>query len=270
MIGKEIRMARLMDQRRMTTVIVPMDHGVSVGPVQGLTDMEHTIGEARAGGANAVVIHKGLIKNSGLQRGGGLGLIVHLSGSTALSPEPNVKTLVCTVEEAIKLGADAVSVHVNLGNGGEKAMLSDLSAVARQTAEWGMPLLAMMYPRGERVKSEFDPEAIKHAARVGAELGADLIKVPYTGDPETFRPVVEGCGAPVVIAGGPKMKTDRDILEMVYGAMSAGAAGLSIGRNVFQHHSPSSITQAMCKIVHEGGNVDEALSILAVYNRQAA
>jgi len=269
MIGKEIRMSRIMDHKRQTTVIVPMDHGVSAGPVAGLIDMKHAINEAAKGGASAVVIHKGLVCHGyGIQCD--LGLIVHLSGSTNLSPEPYAKTLVCTVEEAIKLGADAVSVHVNLGNNREKEMLADLSAVARTANDWGIPLLAMIYCRGERIENEFAPKAVKHGARLGAELGADLVKVPYTGDPETFSRVVEGCAVPVVIAGGPKMTSDRDVLEMVHGAISAGAAGLSIGRNVFQHRAPSAMIQAMSEIVHKGRSVDEALNVLARSTRKAA
>ena len=210
-------------------------------------------------------MHKGLVKSG--HRGGGrdLGLIVHLSGSTSLAPEPLAKTLVCTVEEAIKLGADAVSVHVNLGNDAEKEMLTDLSTVARIANEWGIPLLCMIYPRGPRIKNEYDPELIKHAARIGGELGADIVKVPYTGDPESFRPVVEGCGVPVVIAGGPRMHSDRDVLEMVAGAMEAGATGLSIGRNVFQHESPSSMLKAMCAMVHRKVGIEEALSMIATH-----
>jgi DhnA family fructose-bisphosphate aldolase class Ia len=91
---------------------------------------------------------------------------------------------------------------------------------------------------------------IKHAARVGAELGADIVKVPYSGSSESFRDVVQGCFVPVVIAGGEKMDTDEDILRMVNGAMAAGAAGVSIGRNVFQHQNPTKIVQAIAGIVH--------------------
>lgn len=262
MVGKEIRMERILDRASRTSVIVPMDHGVSMGPVLGLTDMKTAINEAALGGANAVVMHKGLVKSGHRQDGPDIGLIVHLSGSTSLSPEPYAKTIVCTVEEAIKLGADAVSVHVNLGNDAEKQMLTDLSTVARISNEWGMPLLAMIYPRGERIKDEYDPEFIKHAARIGGELGADIVKVPYTGNIETFLPVVEGCGVPVVIAGGPKMDSDRAVLEMVEGAMKAGAAGLSIGRNVFQHASPSAMLKGMCAIVKKGASMEEALEII--------
>jgi class I fructose-bisphosphate aldolase len=274
MIGKEIRMARIMDRKQSTTVIVPMDHGLSMGPVRGLVNMEKAVSEAAKGGANAVVIHKGLVGNCSFHQQRDLGLIVHLSGSTALSTEPLAKAMVCTVEEANKLGADAVSVHVNVGNDREKEMITDLSNTARVAAEWGMPLLAMIYPRGANIKNEFDPIAIGHAARLGAELGADIVKVPYTGDPESFSRVVEGCGVPVVIAGGPKMESDRDVLEMVRCAVDAGAAGLSIGRNVFQHNCPAAMIKAMGLIVHQRHGIDEALaealSVLARSSRKAA
>jgi class I fructose-bisphosphate aldolase len=93
-------------------------------------------------------------------------------------------------------------------------------------------------------------------------MGADIVKVSYTGSAESFREVVAGCSVPVVIAGGPKMDSDRDILEMVKGSIDAGGAGASIGRNVFQHHDPRRMVAAICAIVHESKSVDEALEIL--------
>lgn len=262
MIGKLIRLERIMNRETGRTVIVPMDHGVTVGPIEGLIDMKTTINQVASGGANAIVIHKGLVEGGHRRRGKDVGLIIHLSGSTSLSPYPHAKTLVCSVEEAIRLGADAVSVHVNIGNGSEREMLADLGQVAWEAREWGMPLLAMMYPRGEKIKDEYDPQVIKHVARLGAELGADLIKVSYTGSVESFRQVVAGCPVPVVIAGGPKMSSDRDILEMVRGAVEAGGAGVSIGRNVFQHRDPSRMVGAISLLVHENASVEEALSFL--------
>jgi class I fructose-bisphosphate aldolase len=125
-----------------------------------------------------------------------------------------------------------------------------------------MPLLAMIYPRGEKIKDEYHKDVIKHAARVGDEMGADIVKVSYTGSPESFREVVDGCSIPVVIAGGEKMDSDRDILEMVKGAIEAGGAGVSIGRNVFQHANPGKMVLAISAIVHEGKSVSEALEIL--------
>jgi class I fructose-bisphosphate aldolase len=110
--------------------------------------------------------------------------------------------------------------------------------------------------------NQYDPKVVAHCARLGAELGADIVKVPYTGSPETFASVVEGCPVPVVIAGGPKMKTEREVLEMVYGALQAGAKGLSIGRNVFQAKNRVQMVKALYKLVHENASVEEALSLL--------
>lgn len=262
MIGKRIRMERIMDRNSGKTVIIPMDHGVTLGPTAGLINMRETINAVAAGGANAILMHKGLVEAGHRGSGKDVGLIVHLSASTRMAPDPNSKTIVCTVEEAIKLGADAVSIHVNLGADDERSMLTDLGNIARVALEWGMPLLAMMYTRGSKVKSEYDVKMVKHAARVAAELGADIVKVVYTGSPESFREVVEGCFVPVVIAGGEKMGNDQDILEMVKGAVEAGGAGVSIGRNVFQHKDPTKIVQAICKIVHNGSTVETGLKDL--------
>jgi len=262
MIGKAIRMERIINRETGKTVIVPMDHGVSVGPIPGLKDMKEAMRQVADGGANAVVVHKGIVGAGHRQSGPDMGLIIHLSASTTLSPEPNAKTLVCTVEEAVKVGADGVSVHVNIGNGHERDMLADFGRVSRDAAEWGMPLLAMIYPRGEKIKNEYDVQVIKHAARLGAELGADAVKVSYTGSPDSFRQVVEGCHIPVIIAGGPKMESDRAVLEMVKGAIDAGAAGTSIGRNVFQHQNPTKIVRALCMIVQENVSIDRVLQYL--------
>ena len=262
MIGKEIRLERILNRNTGKTVIVPMDHGVSSGPIRGITNLKDAMALVAEGGANAVVVHKGVVAKGHRKGGPDLGLIVHLSGSTALSMDPNTKTLVCSVEEAIKMGADAVSVHVNLGNGHDNQMITDLGHVADLATQWGMPLLAMIYPRGERITNEYDPTAIGHAARLGAELGADLVKVSYTGDVDSFRGVVEGCHVPVIIAGGPRMDSDRALLEMVRGAMDAGAAGTSIGRNVFQHERPDKVVAALGMIVHQNATVDEAMEML--------
>jgi class I fructose-bisphosphate aldolase len=264
-----IRLERILNRETGRTVIVPMDHGVTVGPIEGLIDMKTAVNNVAMGGANAIVIHKGLVTTGHRRRGRDVGLIVHLSASTSLSPFPNAKTLVCTVEEAIKLGADAVSVHINIGNGTEREMLADFGQVAREARDWGMPLLAMIYPRGEKIKNEYDPQVLKHAARLGAEIGADIVKVSYTGAVDTFREVVEGCPVPVVIAGGPKMNSDREILEMVRGAIEAGGAGVSIGRNVFQHRNPTRMVGAISLLVHENSTVEEALAFLQTADRES-
>ena len=129
-LGKRIRMERIIDRNSGKTVIVPMDHGISVGPIDGLKDMKQAIQNVAQGGANAIVMHKGLVQEGHRDECRDIGLIMHLSASTCLSVYPNAKTLVCSVEEAVKLGADAVSIHVNLGNGGEKEMLNDFGKVS--------------------------------------------------------------------------------------------------------------------------------------------
>ncbi len=262
MIGKMIRLERIIDRNSRKTVIIPMDHGVTVGPIEGLTDMRETVSKVVAGGANAILMHKGIVRAGHRGAGRDVGLIIHLSASTTLSPDPNAKELVCTVEEALKLGADAVSVHINLGAETDKEMLRQLGDVSSRCLLWQMPLVAMMYTRGPKIKNEFDVENVKHAARVGAELGADIVKVVYTGSVDSFREVVEGCPVPVVIAGGEKMDSDEDIFKMVEGALKAGAAGVSIGRNAFQHEAPEKMVAALCKMVHNNAGVKDAIAIL--------
>jgi len=256
--GKERRMRRIFREDGKT-VIIPMDHGVTSGPIKGLLDMQSIVQKVAAGGADAVVLHKGVAKNVDTR---GLGLIIHASASTKLGLDANRKVKVCSIEEAIQLGCDAISVHINVGATQEAEMLVKLGEIADECDSWGLPLLAMMYPRGPKIKSEHDPEVVAHAARLGAELGADVVKTNYTGDFESFRKVVQGCPVPVVIAGGPKVNTVRGVLEMVHDAVKAGCAGVSIGRNVFQHRNPTAMVKAVVGIVHQGMNVNEALRVL--------
>ena len=258
-VGKRIRLERIIDRKTRRTVIVPMDHGLSMGPIAGLEDMASIINRVADGGANAVVLHKGIVRAGHRGYGRDIGLIIHLSGSTSLGPDPLSKVPVATVEEAICLGADAVSVHVNVGAANESEQLQNMGEVAKTCAAWSIPLFAMMYPRGPKIKSEHDPAMVGHAARVGAELGADIIKTVYTGNINSFRKIVRGCPVPVVIAGGPKMATPRDVLKMTSEAITAGAIGVSIGRNIFQHRNPTAMTRALARIVHEGVSVDRAM-----------
>ena len=262
MIGKAIRLERIINRNSRRTVIVPMDHGITLGPIRGLEDMRATVDRIVNSGANALVIHKGIVAAGHRGRGQDIGLIVHLTASTALSPDPNAKVDVTEVEKAIRLGADAVSVHVNLGASTEMEMLRSLGRVARKCTDWGMPLLAMMYTRGEKIQNPFDVKYVKHAARVGAELGADVVKVVYTGSVASFREVVHGCPVPVVIAGGEKMESDEELLRMVADALKAGCAGVSIGRNIFQHKHPERMVAAISALVHHGKNASAALKIL--------
>jgi fructose-bisphosphate aldolase/2-amino-3,7-dideoxy-D-threo-hept-6-ulosonate synthase len=170
--------------------------------------------------------------------------------------------LIGNVEEAIRLGADAVSLHINIGSKEEPEMLQKLGMISDKCDEWSLPLIAMMYPRGENIKDPHNPDIVAHAARVGAETGADIVKAVYTGDPGSFRRVVRGCPVPIVIAGGPKANTDKEILEMCSGAMEAGAKGVTFGRNIFQHKNPPAMVRALYRITIENKTVREALKEL--------
>ncbi len=262
LLGKNVRLERIFNRNTGRTIVVPLDHGVSVGPIYGLVDFKGTVNKVADGGANAVLMHKGLPRCTHRGYGRDVGLIVHLSASTSFCPSPNAKTLVGTVEDALRLGADAVSVHVNLGDETEPKMLEDLGRICSDATTWGMPVLAMMYARGECVKDPFDGETVAHCARVAQELGADIIKVNYTGSVASFHKVVEACCVPVVIAGGEKMESTRDLLQMVHDSVQAGGAGLSVGRNIFQHANPELLVKALHGIVHEDWDVEQAQDLL--------
>lgn len=254
-----MRRLRKIIQKDNHTIIVPMDHGVTIGPIQGIINMQEITDKLVKGKADAILVHKGIAKHIDT---GDAGLIIMLSGMSNLSPNINSKVQVCSVQEAIRLGADAVSVHVNVGAQDEDKMLQNLGKISDQCDIYGIPLLAMMYPRGPKIQNEHASDVVAHAARIGAELGADMIKTNYTGNIDTFKCVVESCPIPVVIAGGPKCKSLQEVLQTTSDSMKAGAAGLSIGRNVFQCDSPTQIVKALSAIVHQGASVEQALKIL--------
>ncbi len=228
---------------------IPMDHGVTNGPISGLENPQQTISAIARGGASAFLVHKGILK--ALTQVPSIGAIVHLNASTVLGPSKDGKVLVTAVAEAVRLGADAVSIHINVGSDEEPVMLRDLGAVADECEEWGVPLLAMMYPRGPRIK-EADAVTVSHVARVGAELGADVVKTVMTAKPEDFAAVVESCPVPVVVAGGAPAGNDLAVLRLAETAIKAGAMGITFGRNVFGHAQPEKITRALSQVVFKG------------------
>ncbi len=241
-----------------------MDHGLSVGTIKGLEDMAAMVDKVAMGGADAVLEHSGMIGAGHRKYGKDIGLIVHLSGATKLAPDPNKKILVCSVERALKMGADAVSIHINIGADDEPEMLQDAQKVVEDCREWGVPLLAMMYPRGRKIAEEHDPDVVNIAVRVGAELGADIVKTNYTGDIDSFKYIVKSVHIPVIIAGGPKMDTNEELFNMVYDSIQAGGSGVAFGRNVFQAEDPTKIVRALHKIVHENYEVDEVLETIQI------
>jgi len=138
-------------------------------------------------------------------------------------------------------------------------MLQDAQRVIESSREWGVPLLAMLYPRGKKINDENAPEVVNIAVRAGAELGADIVKTNYTGDIDSFKYIVKSVNVPVIIAGGPKTDTIPDLFQLVHDSIQAGGAGVAFGRNVFQAKDPTKIVSALCKLVHLNYTVEEVL-----------
>ncbi|MGD8227295.1 MAG: 2-amino-3,7-dideoxy-D-threo-hept-6-ulosonate synthase [Desulfobacteraceae bacterium] len=257
MLGKKIRMERVMNRNTRRTVMVPLIHGVGMGPIEGIKDIKNTVDVISLGGANAVILHKGIVA-AGHRRGGkDIGLILHLTATL----ENGKQTLVTDVEEAVIIGADAVSVRVDVGGPDEGSMLKLLGQVSRDAFKWGMPLYALMDP-GRVKEKDKQLKNMMRAARVGAEMGADLVRIPYSGSTETFKEVVSVCPVPVVAIGGEKKAREREFLDMVHGVMEAGASGMSAGRNIFQYKKPGNMIKAIGQIVHKGVSVSEAMEVL--------
>lgn len=238
-------------------LVVPMDHGITMGAVTGLKQLEATVDAITSGGADAVLTQKGLADRVHGHKNGS-GYIVHTNGSTTIGPDENDKRVTCTVEEAIRAGADAVSFHINVGSTYEPNQIEELAELTGAAEQYGIPVLAMAYARGPDVAGD-DPEALGHAVRLAEELGADLVKTGYSGDSDSFQHVCESTHLPILIAGGSK-GTDSETVEMVRGAMDAGAAGVSMGRSIFQHDNPEVITSAVSAVVHDDYDAEDALS----------
>lgn len=256
--GIQIRLNRILRKGKM--LCIPMDHGISNGPISGLEDPQSMIYKCEGHGLSSIIINKGIIKS--LARPIKVGILVHFSSSTSLSLSPNRKMITGTVSEAVRLGADGVSLHINIGGREEPEMLEQLGRISEECHQWNMPLLAMMYPRGENIKNPHDPEIVSHVARIGAECGADIVKTVYTGDIDSFSRIVKSTPVPIVIAGGPKAETDIQVLQMTEDVMKAGAKGVTYGRNIFGHKNPPKMIEALASIIYKKESAGEAVKRL--------
>lgn len=271
--GKARRLARLIHSGTGRTVIIPVDDGLIAGPKAGLERVESKLELMLTEPPNAILAFPALLRNMSqlLHR---VGIIANLTASTSRANHTR-KTLVADVHQAGQLGADAVAVHVNISSRFEHEMLAALGAVSRECEAYGMPLVGIMYPRTESATGDDNYEALKveerkkyselvaHCARVGVDLGADLIKTQYTGDPESFRGVVEACGPiPIVVAGGPKLRVEA-VLQIAYDVILAGGAGVSFGRNVFGRRNPTRLISGLIDIIHHGALPQSCLDKLS-------
>jgi len=230
------------------TLIVAMDHGLIDGPCAGLEHPGETIAKVAAGGADAILTSYGVARRFAGELAG-LGLILRMDGgATRLGNRSGPGSLFCGVEEALRLGADAVAVSAFPGAPVEVESLERLAHVIAAAHGWGLPVMAEMVPGGfDSPPGQRTPEAIALAARVAAELGADWVKTPYTPG---FQQVVSSCYVPVVVLGGAKRGSEAAMLADIRAAICAGGAGVAIGRNIFQAQEPQAMTAAVAQVVH--------------------
>jgi 2-amino-4,5-dihydroxy-6-oxo-7-(phosphonooxy)heptanoate synthase len=246
--GKALRMARLSRHNDNRFLFVPLDHTVADGPIASVLGFNQLVHDIVEGGADAVIVHKGRARAIPPHLLARCALVVHLSASTMHASDVDAKVLVGEVAEAVRLGADAVSVHVNVGSATEAVQLADCAAVASACDRWGIPLIAMMYPRGPRIANPSDPVLVSHVANIAADLGADIVKVPMASPAHEMAEVVASSPLPIVVAGGAGQQSAADFAVT---ALEAGCRGLAVGRRVFTSVEPRKTVHELARIVHQ-------------------
>lgn len=246
MSGKDLRMRRLFPGPDARLFAVPLDHSLSVGPIEGLRSLEPTVRALQAGGVRCLVVHKGAVRSVQPALLPTTLLGVHLSASTSLAPDTGRKRIAGSVQEAVRLGADLISVQVNFGDPAEGEMLEDLGHLAEECEALGMPLMCMTYVKQKG--KELDGGALAHACRAAADLGADIVKTNFPGA-EGFRQVVEGTPVPVLVGGGARLDHEEAFLQLVREALATGARGVCIGRNLFQSPDIAASARVVAELI---------------------
>jgi len=269
-VGKEMRMARLFNSKNKKIVLVTMDHGICINPMKEINNPSIVVQKIVEAGADAILLTPGIARctyKNFLK--GNTSLMLRIDGTaTSIGPDLTNDELIYSVEGALKMGADAVATFGVIGVPREAQLSRKNGKVSEDCEIWGMPLMIEMIPE-EILRHQFadkaerkwpsDPEIVKYSARVAAELGADIVKGYYTGDKDTFREVIEYCPVPYVVLSGPASDDPESLLKFVRDAMDCGAAGVSMGRNVWTYKDPAAITRAICQIVHKDASVEEVL-----------
>lgn len=260
-LGKQVRMNRLFSQGSDKILVVALDHAIGWGILPGIDKIQETLDKIVGAGIDAVTMMKGTLQLCFPRYAGKIPFILK---STTFSPfQPTYDALVADVEEAVRLGADAIAVGATLGGANQFELLKQLGQMTKAAESFGMPTVAHIYPKGESIKEneKYSAKWVSYAARAGAELGVDIIKTFYTGSPETYREVVVACPAKLVVSGGPKLPSARDLFQMTKDVIDVGAAGVTYGRNVWQADNPVLMVKALKHIIHDHGTVEEAMAI---------
>ncbi|MEM3826467.1 MAG: fructose-bisphosphate aldolase [Nitrososphaeria archaeon] len=247
-IGKFLRLNRIL-RKDGRTLVVAMDHGLG-GTTEGIEDIFDVVRKVFEGGADAIMVNFGGVKRIVENFSGKIGIVLTIP----FDPE--------YVKFAVKLGVDAVKTTYFGPIPLTEEKYLQFSSIGRACEEWEMPWMAEVVPVDDKRTIVYDASTIKRAARIGSELGGDLVKTAYAGTVEEYKNVVRSCLAPIVVMGGPKMENEKDVLQMVKNSVDAGAAGGAIGRNIWQHRNPTKMVKALTGIIHENMKVEEAIEIL--------
>lgn len=253
-------MTKRVNLKNLTTkgraLFLAYDHGLEHGPDEleeftgNAVDPAFVLQIAAKGGYNGVILQKGLAeKYFDQKKHPSLPLILKLNGKTELSGGDPLSGQICSVKEAKSLKARAVGYTLYPGSKHESIMFAEFGKIVEQAHEVGLPAIAWVYPRGEKIKNETSPETIEYAARVGLELGADIVKVKYSGSQSSFAKVVKAAGKTKVMMAGGVKTSEKDFLKAVADVMKAGALGVVVGRNVWQSSKPLLVTEKLKKII---------------------
>lgn len=266
--GKAMRLKRVIDPDHRTSIVCALDHGMTSPTfLSGLYDTGARLREAQAGGAHVIMMSKGTYARHVQDFLPTTAFAMLLTASAVGDPRGSIVTQVGTVEEAVRLGADAVVTYVALCQANEEDMIGFIARVGREAEKWGMPWIAEAeypdaYASAEDLGTRYGFDYLIRNCRLCAEMGADIIKTNWPGDPESFEKLVRATdGVPVILAGGSRLD-DETLLRRMEQARRAGAIGCSVGRNIFQHSHPEFITRALVRVLRDGWTADMALAEL--------
>ena len=254
--GMKIRFDRIVNPETGKTVMIPFDHGMPFGVLEGIEDPRLTVRRVVEAGASAVIFNQGLANVLCPEYSTKIAAI-HMLTNSCTADDP----LFGSVERSVKHAADAIAIEIMVGHPQERKMIEQVLPVLDSCEKWNMPSIFMMYPDDGYASEKGDAAAILHAARAGAELGATIVKTSWAGSKSHMAKVVESCPAPVVVAGGSK-KSVHETFQSVRDSMDVGAIGIAMGRNLWGADDPVKLVRAMCAVVHDGIPVDDAMDMI--------
>ncbi|WP_273758188.1 class I fructose-bisphosphate aldolase [Pantoea ananatis] len=260
-LGKEIRLKRLLNKKSGRLLAITMDHPITRGVLPGIGPINEVMGKVVAGKPDAITMHKGIIEKSFAPYADTDVSIIMKATSYAIPYHEAFDTPVADVDEAIRVGADAISVGCILGGPEQAKQLTFLGQITKAAGSAGLPVVAHIYPKGPMVENPFDAKHLAYCVRAGAELGVDIIKTLWSGSADTFKKVVASCPAKVALAGGDMGNDLVSFLTNTRKALDVGVGGVTYGRFVWQHDNPTAVIRALDAMINDDSSVDEAIAV---------